>query len=244
MGASVATPAVLVEDLTVGYQGLTVVHGISMRADFGTVTALLGANGAGKTTTLMTIAGGLRPTGGRVEIMGQPVNRLACHQVVRMGVSLVPEGRGLVYSMTVSENLRLHTKRRARRQADEVFELFPSLRDLRSRRAGLLSGGEQQMLALACAISAGGRILLIDELSHGLAPVIVETLLPTVRALARDRGIAVILVEQHVDAALRVADFVYVLNRGRVAMSGSADEVGGQASDIEASYLGISAGDE
>ncbi len=232
-------PAVVVEDLTVGYGGLMVVHGVSMTADFGTVTALLGANGAGKTTTLMTIAGHLHPSAGQVRVMGRSVNRLACHQVVRLGLSLVPEGRGLVYSMTVSENLRLHTARRARRRAEEVFDLFPSLGPLRSRRAGLLSGGEQQMLALACAISAGGRILLIDELSHGLAPVIVETLLPTVRSLARERDIAVVLVEQHVDAALRVADFVYVLNRGEVVMAGSAAEVASHATELEASYLGV-----
>ncbi len=232
-------PAVVVENLTAGYNGMAVVRDLSITADFGTVTALLGANGAGKTTTLLAIAGSLRPMGGRIFVMGRSTERRACHQVVRMGLSMVPETRGLVYEMTVGENLRLHVKRRVRQRADEMFDLFPPLRGLGSRRAGLLSGGEQQMLALACAISAGSRILLIDELSHGLAPIVVETLLPTVQTLARERGIAVLLVEQQVDAALRVADFVYVLNRGRVVMAGSSADIGDRSEVVEASYLGL-----
>ncbi|MGH9046546.1 MAG: ABC transporter ATP-binding protein [Acidimicrobiales bacterium] len=231
-------PAVVVEDLTVGYNQMAVVHGLSITADFGAVTVLLGANGAGKTTTLLAIAGHLRPMGGTITVMGQSVAKKACHQVVKMGLSMVPEGRGLVYELTVAENLRLYRRRGSRSRADEVFDLFPALAQIHSRRAGLLSGGEQQMLALACAISAGGRILLIDELSHGLAPVVVERLLPTVRALARERGLAVLLVEQQVDSALQVADVVHVLSRGQVVLSGSAEEIGGRSAVLEASYLG------
>jgi branched-chain amino acid transport system ATP-binding protein len=241
MGPPSSTPGVVVEDLTAGYNGMPVVQGLSLNADAGMVTALLGANGAGKTTTLLAIAGSLRPMGGRILIMGQPIGRRPCHQVVRMGVSLVPGGRGLLVSeLTVGENLRLYTKRRTRQKINEVYDFFPPLRGLWSRRAGLLSGGEQQMLALACAISADSQVLLIDELSHGLAPVIVERLLPTVRTLAWERRLAVLMVEQHVDAALRVADFVYVLNRGHVVMAGSAAEIGGQADVVKASYLGSS----
>lgn len=233
------TPAIEVVDLTAGYHGMAVLHGVSITANFGAVTALLGANGAGKTTTLLAIAGFVRPMGGQVLVMGQPIERRAPHELVRMGLSLVPEGRGLVYELTVGENLRLHATRGARSLVGEVLDLFPALRKLGSRRAGLLSGGEQQMLALACAIVSGGRVLLIDEMSHGLAPVVVERLLPTVRALARERDLAVVLVEQQVDAALRVADFVYVLNRGQVALAGSAEEIGDRADVVEASYLGM-----
>ncbi len=232
-------PAIEVEDLTAGYHGMAVLRGLSITAHFGAVTALLGANGAGKTTTLLTIAGFVRPMAGRVLVMGQPIERRAPHELVRMGLSLVPEGRGLVYELTVSENLRLHTRRGAKPLVGDVLDLFPALRQLASRRAGLLSGGEQQMLALACAIVSGGRVLLIDEMSHGLAPVVVERLLPTVRAVAQERDLAVVLVEQQVDAALRVADFVYVLNRGQVALAGTAQEIGGRTDVVEASYLGV-----
>lgn len=231
-------PAVVVEGLTAGYGGMAVVHDVCLTVEAGRVTALLGANGAGKTTALSSIAGSLRPMRGRILVLGQAIEGRSCHQVVRMGLSLVPEGRGIVGDLTVGENLRLYAKRRPQEKIDEAFALFPPLSGLGSRRAGLLSGGEQQMLALACVIAADSKVLLIDEMSHGLAPVIVEKLLPTVQRLARERQIAVLLVEQHVDAALRVADFVYVLSRGRVVMSGSAGDIGGQADVVKASYLG------
>jgi branched-chain amino acid transport system ATP-binding protein len=210
-----------------------------MTVDFGGVTALLGANGAGKTTTLLAIAGLLHPVKGRISVLGQPAEKLPCHRVVRLGLSLVPEGRGLVYEMTVAQNLRLHAPRGERSRVDEAYDVFPLLRPLTHRHAGLLSGGEQQMLALACAITAGRRILMIDELSHGLAPIVVEQLLPTVRAMAVDRQMAVVLVEQNVDAALRVADSCYVLNHGEVHLAGSAEEIRRNPTLIEAAYLGV-----
>ncbi len=235
---TVVAPAVVVEDLTAGYDGVPAVQGLSLIANFGAVTALLGANGAGKTTTLLTNAGHLRPMAGTIVVDGARADRRACHQLVRMGLGMVPEDRGLVYEMTVNDNLRLHRRRRNRDRTDEVLDLFPLLRTLLRRRAGLLSGGEQQMLALACAMSLDPRILLIDELSHGLAPVVVEQLLPAVRALARERNVAVVLVEQNVESALQVADDVYVLSRGRVVMAGNAESIRGRSEVVQAAYLG------
>lgn len=228
--------AIEAENLTVGYNGVPVVHGVDLQIRHGRVTVLLGANGAGKTTTLMALTRALPSSSGTVRVGGEEVTSLRCHQVVRRGVRLVPEDRGLVAELTAGENLRLHGC--ARRRRGEVLEVFPALKPLMGRRAGLLSGGEQQMLALACAISSNPRVLLIDELSHGLAPIIVERLLPTVRRLAEERAMAVLLVEQHVNAALAVASDVYVLKRGRIVLSGEAGDVGRDRALLEASYLG------
>lgn len=233
------TPAALrVTDLTAGYGHAPALHGIGLHVEAGELVALLGANGAGKTTTIVSIAGQLTPMSGQIEILGRPAGGQRPHQVARLGVALVPENRGIFSQLTVAENLRLRLRSGKPAIADEVFDHFPALRPLTGRKAGLLSGGEQQMLGLGCALVSSPKLLLIDELSHGLAPVVLDRLLPVLHTIAVERQLAVLLVEQHVAAALSVADRGYVLSRGRIAAAGSAAELRAQADVLEASYLG------
>jgi branched-chain amino acid transport system ATP-binding protein len=225
-------------DLTCGYGELAVVRGLSISVSAGEVVCLLGANGAGKTTSLLTIAGALPKIGGRLGVLGRDVTSAVPHRIARRGVSLVPEGRGLFYRLSVAENLRLRRHRRSRVSIDDVLGYFPVLKDLMGRRAGLLSGGEQQMLALAGALVADPDVIMLDEMSLGLAPIIVERLLPTVRSIADQRGMGVLLVEQHVLAALKIADRGYVMAHGAVVAEGTASELRRDAELLEASYLG------
>jgi branched-chain amino acid transport system ATP-binding protein len=229
------SPAALeISGLTAGYGALPVVRDVSLMIGEGEVVALLGANGAGKTTTLLSAAGVIRPAAGEIRLLGRDVVGRRPHQIAREGLVLVPDDRGVFHGLSVRENLRLARGK----DLDAVLELFPALRPLLSRRCGVLSGGEQQMLALAKALLASPRVLLIDELSLGLAPVIVERLLPVIRQIALDRGMAVLLVEQHTPMALSVADRVYVMRRGRIALEGAAAELRERRDLLEASYLG------
>ena len=230
--------ALRITDLTAGYGRSPALHGISLHVEAGELVALLGANGAGKTTAMLSIAGELTPMSGQIEIFGQPGGGRRPHQVARLGVALVPENRGIFRQLTVAENLRLRLGRGRPEAADEVFDHFPALRPLTRRKAGLLSGGEQQMLGLGCALVSSPKLLLIDELSHGLAPVVLDKLLAALRTIAGDRQLAVLLVEQHVAAALTVADRAYVLSRGQVVTAGSAADLRARADVLEASYLG------
>ena len=240
-------PVLELQGLVAGHDGVPVVHGIDLTVAAGEVVVLLGANGAGKSTTLLTVSGLLPVLGGEVrvggEVMGAPSRRLSLARaaaLARAGVVHVPEDRGLFRDLTVAEHLRL-TRRSDRSPSEaEVFGRFPALEGLRGRRAGLLSGGEQQMLALARAVLAGPRVLLVDELSLGLAPLVVESLLPLLRALADDRAMAVLVVEQHVRLALSIADRAVLLRRGRVVLAGSAAELGNELAAVEAGYLGSS----
>ena len=228
-----------IENLDTGYDGVAVVRGLSLHVDAGEVVALLGPNGAGKTTTLMTVSGMGQILAGSVTIMGRPVPRLRqAHRVARWGVSHVPENRGLLFQLTVRENLQL-AKIRGRVDIDRALDFFPALVPLISRRAGLLSGGEQQMLALARSIVAEPKLLMVDEMSLGLAPVIYEELMPVVRRIADETGAGVLLVEQHVDLALEVSDRGYVLNHGDLAMHGAASDLLADRSLLDASYLGV-----
>ena len=229
------TAAIAVRELVAGYEGLPVVRDLDLHVDRGEVVALLGPNGAGKTTVLRTIAGELEPIAGTVEVLGTPVD--ACHpeRVARRGLRLVPEDRGLHVHLTVDENMRLGGA--GHRDAGAAFEAFPVLAGLRRRRAGLLSGGEQQMLALARALAGQPKVLLVDEMSLGLAPVVAEQLVPIVRSVA-DAGAAVLLVEQHVPLALEVADRAYVLIHGALVLEGPARELAARPEVLEASYLG------
>jgi branched-chain amino acid transport system ATP-binding protein len=229
------------EGLWSGYEGVPVVRDITMHVDEGEIVGLLGPNGAGKTTTLMTMSGLIKPIDGTIRMLGEaPPTRLP-HRLARRGVAHVTESRNLFYDLTVGENLRLALfGSRSERSAalERALELFPALRPLENRRAALLSGGEQQMLALARALVSRPRILLLDEMSLGLAPIIVERLLHTVREIADTTGCAVVLVEQHVHLALRIVDRAYVLTHGSVTVEGTAAELGAKREILESSYLG------
>ncbi len=223
-------PVLEARGLDAGYGKVAVVRGLDLEVRPGEVVALLGANGAGKTTTLLTLSGDLKPMGGEVRWQGRAV-RDSLSRRARRGLGLVTEERSVFMGLTAAENLRVGRGRPA-----EAVRLFPELEDHLGRRAGLLSGGQQQMLTLGRALAARPRVLLADELSLGLAPLIVRRLLAAVRAAA-DQGVGVLLVEQHVRQALAVADRAHVMSRGEIVLSGTARELRGRIAEIEASYL-------
>jgi branched-chain amino acid transport system ATP-binding protein len=214
-----------------GYGKMAVVRGVDLRVDAGEVVALIGANGAGKTTTLLTLAGEVSPMEGEVRFLGNAV-KSPMHARCRQGLGYVTEERSVIMDMTVAENLKL-----AAVPAEVAIGYFPALEKTLGRKAGLCSGGEQQMLSLARALGRKPKVLLADELSLGLAPIIVANLLQAVRDAADELGVGVLLVEQHVRQALRIADRVYVMERGRVVLSGTTDEISGQLDRIEDAYL-------
>ena len=225
--------ALVVEGMSAGYGGLPVVCDVDLTVAAGEVVALLGANGAGKTTTLRAVTGSLSVTGGRVSVLGEPVDRL--DRLARRGTAYVAQGRPVFPTLTVGEHLRLAGGRAPVGSGDA---LFPALADLADRPAGLLSGGEQQMLALACALAGPPhRLLVVDEMSFGLAPLLVSDLLATLGRLA-DEGVAVLVVEQHAHLALSVADRAYVLRAGRVVLEAPAFTLARQPERLAAAYLG------
>jgi ABC-type branched-subunit amino acid transport system ATPase component len=230
-------PVLQIEQLTTGYDGAPVVRDLNLTVGAGEVVALLGANGAGKTTTLRTVSGLLNAISGSIRVSGQELTDLSASARARLGIAHVPEGRGLFFGLTVAEHLRLGYRHE---HLDEsvAYHHFPALTGLRDRQAGLLSGGEQQMLAVGRALARRPSLLLLDELSLGLAPVIVEKLLPIIRSYATESGCAVMLVEQHVAMALNVADRGYVLAHGTVSAHDTAERLRADPSLIVASYLG------
>jgi branched-chain amino acid transport system ATP-binding protein len=235
--------ALVVAGLSAGYRGVPVVRELGLEVRPGEVVALLGPNGAGKTTTLETIAGLNHPISGAVELSGEDVSGTPAHVLARKGLALVPEGRALFPGLTVREHLRLAVGRRGSRGSheDELLEMLPELRKCLGRKAGLLSGGEQQMLAFGRALVTRPRLLLVDEMSLGLAPVIVERLIPILRRAADELGTSVLFVEQHVALALEVADRAYVLTHGRIRLEGAATELRERRELLAASYLGETA---
>jgi branched-chain amino acid transport system ATP-binding protein len=232
-GARPGAPLLVVDGLTAGYAGVPVLTDVSLQVRAGEVVALLGRNGAGKTTLLSALAGLLRPTAGEVTVLGGGPARP--ERLARRGLTLLPQGRGLFLRLTGAENLRLAGSTPS---YDEVLQHFPELPPLLGRPAGTLSGGQQQQLALARALLTRPRLLLVDELSMGLAPQVVDELLAAVRRAADEHGAGVLVVEQHVPLALSVADRGYVLERGRVAMEGPAGDLAGRPELVRASYLG------
>jgi len=217
--------------LSAGYGKMAVVRDVDLRVDAGEVVALLGANGAGKTTTLLTLAGELPPIDGEVRFLGEPT-KAPMHVRCRNGLGYVTEERSVIMDMSVANNLKL-----AGVSPEVACGYFSALERIMDRSAGLCSGGEQQMLSLARALGREPKVLLADELSLGLAPIIVTNLLQAVRSAAAERGVGVLLVEQHVRQALAVADRAYVMERGRIVLSGTSAEVLGQVDELEAAYL-------
>ena len=230
-----AEPAPLeLRGLGAGYGGAPVLHDIDLTVSPGEVVAVLGSNGAGKSTLLQVIAGALPASAGEVRLFGEPVGRSSVHQRARQGLGFVPPDRGLFPSLTVRENLRVRTRDRA--AVRRAAEAFPRLGLLMERRVGVISGGEQQMLALAAVLAMRPRMLLIDEMSMGLAPLVVRSLLPVIRS-ASEEGVGVLLVEQHAPAAVEVSDRVLVLSRGHVVHDAPSSEVRDDPSQLSALYL-------
>jgi branched-chain amino acid transport system ATP-binding protein len=239
------TAILQVHQLTAGYGDVAVVHDLDLEVAAGEVVALLGANGAGKTTTLLAVSGLAARLGGTIEVLGEQVHArrratvAGVWRLAQRGVAHVPEDRGLFYDLTAAENLRLGRPRRGDAvPMAQLLAWFPALEKVLDRRAGLLSGGEQQMLALARAVASKPRLLLVDELSLGLAPIIVEQLLPVLRTVADDTGCGVLVVEQHVPLVLAVADRACLMRQGRLVLEGTAAALQAQPEVLEAGYLG------
>ncbi|MFI0424513.1 ABC transporter ATP-binding protein [Spongiactinospora sp. 9N601] len=228
-----------VRGLSAGYAAVPVVRDVSLSVEPGELVALLGANGAGKTTTLLAISGLVSTYAGEIRLDGRTLAGLAPARRARAGVQHVPEDRSLFPSLTVDETIRLAAG--TRRPPGWLLGYFPALRRLGGRRVAALSGGEQQMLALARALCRDPRLLIVDEMSLGLAPMVVNAFFPVLRRIAAERGCGVVIVEQHVHLALRWADRVYVMAGGTVAASGTADEMRPRIDDVAGAYLGDAA---
>lgn len=229
-----------VDGLVAGYGAIVAVKGISLVVDEGEIVTLIGSNGAGKSTTLRAISGLIRPREGDIRFAGRSIVGLKPHEIVGLGIAHVPEGRGIFGSLTVRENLLLGAHRRrdagVRDDLERVFGLFPRLRERLRQVAGTLSGGEQQMLAIGRALMARPRLLLLDEPSMGLAPVLVEAIFQTIVEI-RQSGTPILLVEQNAAAALDIADRAYVLESGTIAISGTGRELA-RNDDVRRAYLG------
>jgi branched-chain amino acid transport system ATP-binding protein len=231
-----------IRDVTSGYGEVQILWGTSMELQEGKLTSLVGANGAGKTTTMRTIMGLLKPWQGSIWFEGRDVSKMPAHEKAELGVILVPEGRQLFTDMSIEENLEMGASpMRARphfeQNLERVYELFPRLKERRLQKAGTLSGGEQQMLAVARGIMSEPVVLMIDELSLGLAPVLMLDLFQTLQKLKQE-GLTMLLVEQNVQMALAVSDYAYVLSHGRVELSGPSSELA-QDEHIREAYLGL-----
>lgn len=229
------------QDVHVYYGHIQALRGVSLVVNAGELVTIVGSNGAGKTTTLMTISGLLRPRSGTIRYNGRDLTRLAPHQIVRAGISHCPEGRQIFARLTVAENLTMGAynradQRTAARDRAWVESLFPVLAERRTQLAGTLSGGEQQMLAIARALMSQPKVLLLDEPSLGLAPLLVERIFDVIQLL-RTRGVTILLVEQNAYQALRIADRAYVLETGQIKLQGSASDLARDAA-VKVAYLG------
>ena len=232
-----------INNLHVSYGGIQALQGISLHVPEGKIISLLGANGAGKSTTLRTIMGIVKPTEGKIIFQGESLLGLKSYQVVMKGIALVPEGRRVFTNLTVTENLALgaysrNDKYQIQRDIDEVYELFPRLKEREKQSAGTLSGGEQQMLALGRAIMSKPRLLMIDEPSLGLAPVLSQGVLSKLTEINQTRGQTILLIEQNARAALSIADYAYILETGRITLEGPARELATN-DEVRKTYLGV-----
>ncbi|MDI3280382.1 MAG: ABC transporter ATP-binding protein [Bacillota bacterium] len=230
-----------IRDLWVSYGPITALQGISLQVEEGEIVALLGANGAGKTTTLRTISGLVPAQSGTIRFQRHDLTRLPAHRIAALGIAHVPEGRGLFQTLTVQENLELATwtrkdRHQVARDLERVFALFPRLAERRQQVAGTLSGGEQQMLAVARALMQRGRLMLLDEPSMGLSPLLVREIFHTIQEINR-AGTTILLVEQNAHQALKISHRAYVLETGRLVLAGPAAELEGNER-IKEAYLG------
>jgi branched-chain amino acid transport system ATP-binding protein len=224
------------------YARIQALHGISLTLDKGEIVALIGSNGAGKTTTLRTISGLMHPPAGTIIFDGRDISRLPPHQIVGLGICQAPEGRRLFQRLTVQENLEMGAYSRrdragVRQSLERVFTLFPRVKERRNQLAGTLSGGEQQMVAISRALMANPRVMMLDEPSLGLAPLIVDTIFEIIHEI-NSSGVPILLVEQNAVKALNVAHRAYVLETGTIVKSGPGKELA-QSEDIQKAYLGI-----
>lgn len=235
------SPLLEVKGLEASYGDLKVLHGIDFSVQKGGVTALLGANGAGKTTTLRAICGMVR-TGGEITFDGQPITGLTPETIVRRGVAHIPEGRGTFTAMTTEENLLLGAmsrpqSREIQQDIEKAYALFPRLKERRHQQAGTLSGGEQQMLAIARALMLRPKLMLLDEPSFGLAPLIVRQIFDIMAEVKKEAGVSILIVEQNASLALELADHAWLIETGSIVMSGDAKTIR-EDDSIRASYLG------
>ncbi|MBC7084549.1 MAG: ABC transporter ATP-binding protein [Firmicutes bacterium] len=231
-----------VEGLSAGYDGVPVVFDVSFEVAEGEIVAIVGSNGAGKTTVLRAVSGLVRPMSGRIEFMGRDISGLPAHAITSLGLVHVPEGRRLFAKMTVLDNLLLgaHTvpdEKLVSVALGEVYEIFPVLKERAGQKAETLSGGEQQMLAIARGLMSRPKLLMVDEMSLGLAPILVDRVLDVLTEISK-RGVTVLMVEQKVEKALEMADRAYVLQTGRVVLSGTGEELLGHP-DVKKAYLGM-----
>jgi branched-chain amino acid transport system ATP-binding protein len=229
------------ENVSVNYGAIEALTGISMHVEKGEVVTLIGANGAGKTTTLRTITGLLQPTNGRITFEGEDISGKATHRLVARGISMSPEGRGVFANLSVRENLQMGAylnkdKRSIAADMERAFQMFPRLKEREAQKAGTLSGGEQQMLAIGRALMSKPRLLLLDEPSLGLAPLVVHTIFEAIDEI-RSKGTTILLVEQNAHAALGHSDRAYVLETGRIVMEGPSKELAADPK-IKEAYLG------
>ncbi|MCB0211082.1 MAG: ABC transporter ATP-binding protein [Anaerolineae bacterium] len=231
-----------IKNVSSGYGEVQILWDVSLKLERGKLTSLVGANGVGKTTLMRTVVGLLKPSQGQVRFNGTDVTRMSAHAKAAQGLVLVPEGRQLFTDMTVFENLEMgaftgRAKEHYKQNLERVFEMFPRLKERRDQKSGTMSGGEQQMLAVARGLMAQPEVLMIDELSLGLAPFLVLDLFEILRRL-KDEGLTMLLVEQNVQMALAVSDYAYVLNEGQVELQGPSREVA-KNEDVRKAYLGI-----
>ena len=230
-----------IRDLKVNYGPIQAIRGIDLDVEEGSIVALLGANGAGKTTTLRTISGVIKPGGGSIHLAGQEISHLRACKIARMGINMSPEGRLVFSSLTVEENLRagaycIRSRTETEKNMRRVLALFPRLEERLRQQAGTLSGGEQQMLAIARALMASPKLLMLDEPSLGLAPLVIKDIFRTLQEI-RAEGTTILIVEQNALATLKIADYGYVLELGKISMKGPADELIHDEKLIDA-YLG------